>query len=132
MLFAASLALACSSRGVPFATERIGEIEPGVTRADDLRSWFGEPVGMERRSSGWATWRYVHEERAERDTGTVARVVAWLGYVFGLRTPLAARPPVNVVSGDTTRHELEVFLDAAGVVRDYRYAREEIPDRRVY
>lgn len=103
---------------MPFAIECTSEIEPGVTRTAELRAWIGEPVGVERRGSGWATWCYVHVEATERDTGTFARIAAWLAYFVGLRAPLGPRPPVNVAQATTTRHELEVFLDAAGVVRN--------------
>jgi len=131
-LLGAALALACASRGAPFAIDRIPDIRPGATTRHEIAGWFGPPSGVEAWGSGETTWYYLHEERSERDTQTASRALAWLASLFRVYSPIGIRPPVNVVSGLTTIHELEIFLGADGVVYDYRYERDEIRDRRVY
>lgn len=132
VLLGAALVLACSSRGTPFAVDRIAEIHPGTTTRTEIAAWFGDPASVESWGSGITSWRYLHEERSERDTAAASRVLVWVASLFGVYAPFASRSPVNVATGLTTRHELEVFLGADGLVHDYRYEREELSDRRVY
>ena len=123
------LALACATRGRAFDSDSVVKIEPGFTTQEQVRRWFGEPVGTEVTGWGGVRWRYLHEERTRRDTGTITKIGRSIASILGRRVYL---PPVDVAYENVTRHELVVFFGEDGVVEDYRYDRQDMPTRRVY
>jgi hypothetical protein len=78
---------------------------------------------------GGYRWKYLHEERTRRDTGTITKIGRSIASIMRSRVYL---PPVDVAYENVTRHELVVLFDEDGFVEDYRYEREDIPSRRVY
>jgi hypothetical protein len=119
----------CASRGSRFDIDKIPRIEKGVTTREEVEGWFGTPVSLTQRPSGFAVYRYLHEDETSRDTGFFSRVGAFIASFFGYR---GRGSPVNVRYATTVRHELVVLFDPDGVVHTYGYERTEIPSRRVY
>lgn len=119
----------CASRGSNFDTDKIPRIEEGVTTRQEVDGWFGTPVTVKQRVSGFATYRYLHEESTSRDTGFFSRIGAFIAGFFGYRGRGA---PVNVRYKNTVRHELVLLFDPEGVVTRYGYERTEIPSKQVY
>ena len=120
---------ACATRGADFAVDKIPRIEKGVTTREEVEGWFGRPVSLKQRPSGFAVYRYLHEEETSRDTGLFTRVAAFVAGFFGYR---GAGSPVNVRYENRVRHELIIAFDPDGVVSSYGYDRTEIPSKRVY
>jgi hypothetical protein len=54
--------------GRPFATQRVSQIQVGVTTRDQIRSEFGEPwrTGLEDGDETWTYGRYVYSIGAAR------------------------------------------------------------------
>ena len=123
------LVLACVTRGRAFDSDSVLKIEPGYTTQEDIQSWFGEPVGISMTAWGGYRWKYLHEERTRRDTGTITKIGRSIASIMRSRVYL---PPVDVAYENVTRHQLVVLFDEDGIVEDYRYEREDIPTRRVY
>jgi outer membrane protein assembly factor BamE (lipoprotein component of BamABCDE complex) len=119
----------CASRGSSFDIDKIPRIEEGVTTREQVDGWFGTPVTIKQRVSGFATYRYLHEESTSRDTGFFSRIGAFIAGFFGYRGRGA---PVNVRYKNTVRHELVLLFDPEGVVTRYGYERTEIPSKQVY
>ena len=120
---------ACASRGSKFDIDKVPRIEKGVTTREQVEGWFGPPVSMTERPSGFAVYRYFHEDETSRDTGVFSRIGAFIAGFFGYRGRGA---PVNVRYANSVRHELVLLFDPDGVVKTYGYDRTEIPSRRVY
>lgn len=127
---ATALALAaCATRGAELSQDHISHIQRGVTTEQEVRDWFGTPISYDVDSGGRERWLYLHEETTRRDTGSITKIAASIASLLGGRI---FRPPVDVAYENRVREELEVYFDPRGVVSYYRYAREEIPTRRVY
>jgi outer membrane protein assembly factor BamE (lipoprotein component of BamABCDE complex) len=121
--------VSCATRGSRFDADKIPRIEEGVTTRQQVEGWFGTPVSMTKRPSGFATYRYFHEEESVRDSGIFSRIAAFVAGFFGYRGRGA---PVNVRYENTVRHELVLLFDPEGIVSSYGYERTEIPSKRVY
>lgn len=121
--------LACSTSGRRFDVDKVPQIEEGTTTASDVEAWFGPPVSIQRRPSGFAIYRYLHEEASVRDSGTFSRIAEYIGSFFGYRR---ARAPLNVRYENTVRHELVLLFDPEGVVTSYGYERSEEPSQSFY
>jgi outer membrane protein assembly factor BamE (lipoprotein component of BamABCDE complex) len=124
-----ALALACASSGTKFDADSIPRIHPERSTQTDVRKIFGEPTSMAIAGSGGARWRYYYEETTTRDTGTLTKIGRSIASIFGFGM---FWPPVDIAWEKSTRHDLVVFFDTNGVVRDYTYERTEVPTRRVY
>jgi len=127
-LLATSLS-GCATRGVDFEIDKIPRIQEGVTTREQVDGWFGRPVSLEQRSSGFTVYRYLHEETTTRDTGLFTRVGAFIASFFGYG---GYRSPVNVRYQNRVRHELIVAFDPDGVVSSHGYERTEMPSKQVY
>jgi len=127
-LLAISLA-GCATRGVEFEIDKIPRIEKGVTTREQVDGWFGRPVSLEQRSSGFTVYRYFYEETTTRDTGFFTRIGAFIARLFGYG---AYRSPVNVRYQNRVRHELIIAFDPEGVVASHGYERTEMPSKKVY
>ena len=119
----------CATRGVEFDIDKIPRVEKGVTTREQVDGWFGRPVSLEQRSSGFTVYRYFHEEKTTRDTGFFSRIGAFIAGFFGFR---GYRSPVNVRYENRVSHELIVAFDPDGVVSSHGYERTEMPSKRVY
>jgi hypothetical protein len=119
----------CATRGVDFDIDKIPRIEKGVTTREQVDGWFGRPVSLEQRSSGFTVYRYFHEETTTRDTGFFTRIGAFVARLFGYG---AYRSPVNVRYQNRVSHKLIIVFDPDGVVSSHRYERTEIPSKQVY
>ena len=124
-----ALSTGCATRGAEFADDKIPRIEEGVTTREEVDGWFGRPVSLEQRPSGFTVYRYFHEEETSRDTGVVSRIVGFVAGFFGYRS---YGSPVNVRYENRVRHELIIAFDPNGVVYSYGYERTEIPSKRIY
>jgi len=124
-----SLSSGCATRGAEFPEDKIPRIEEGVTTREEVEGWFGRPVSLEQRPSGFAVYRYFHEEETSRDTGVVSRIVGFVAGFFGYR---GYGSPLNVRYENRVRHELIITFDPDGIVSAYGYERTEIPTKRVY
>jgi outer membrane protein assembly factor BamE (lipoprotein component of BamABCDE complex) len=120
---------ACATRGAHFAVDKIPRIEKGVTTREEVEGWFGWPVSLEQRPSGFAIYRYFHEEETSRDTGIFTRIAGFVAGFFGYRS---YGSPVNVRYENRVRHELIITFDPDGVVSSYGYERSEIPSKQIY
>jgi outer membrane protein assembly factor BamE (lipoprotein component of BamABCDE complex) len=132
LLIALSTALVlggCATRGTPFDVDSVTKIQRGKSTEQDVQRWFGTPTSSGFSGSGRKTWRYLHEERRSRDTGTITKIGRSVASIFGMRVFV---PPVDVAFEETTRHRLLVVFGPDGRVADYAYERETIPSRRVY
>jgi len=121
--------VSCATRGSSFDIDKIPRIEKGVTTRQQVDGWFGTPVSMTKRPSGFAIYRYLHEEESVRDSGFFSRIAAFVAGFFGYQGRGA---PVNVRYENTVRHELLLLFDPEGIVSSYGYERTEIPSKRVY
>lgn len=119
----------CAQRGSNFAADKIPRIEKGVTTREQVDGWFGRPITVKQRTSGFATYRYLHEENTSHDTGVFTRIGAFVAGFFGYG---GYGSPVNVRYENTVRHELVVLFDPDGVVQSYGYERTEIPSKQIY
>jgi outer membrane protein assembly factor BamE (lipoprotein component of BamABCDE complex) len=124
-----ALTLACATRGRAFDPDSVAKIHPGSTTQEQVRQWFGEPVGIQVRSWGGIRWSYLHEEKTRRDTGSITKIGRSIASILGSRVYW---PPVDVAYENHTRHSLEVIFDPDGIVQDYTYERKDVPTRRVY
>jgi hypothetical protein len=131
LLVAAVLAFAigCASRGVAFDVDRLPLIEEGVTTRAEIHEWFGRPITVRSRPSGFAIYRYFHEEETRRDTGFLSRIGRLIAALFGYP---GVRSPVDVEYKNIVRHELVLLFDPDGIVTEVGYERTEIPSKRVY
>ncbi len=119
----------CASRGTAFDVDKLPLIEEGVTTRAEIEQWFGRPIKVRSRPSGFAIYRYFHEEETRRDTGFASRIGRMIAALFGQPGVVS---PVNVEYKNTIRHELVVLFDPDGIVIDAGYERSEIPSKRVY
>jgi outer membrane protein assembly factor BamE (lipoprotein component of BamABCDE complex) len=119
----------CATRGVEFDIDKIPRIEKGVTTREQVDGWFGRPVSLEQRSSGFTVYRYLHEETTTRDTGFFTRIGAFVASLFGFR---GYRSPLNVRYQNRVRHDLIIAFDPDGVVSSHGYERTEMPSKTVY
>jgi hypothetical protein len=71
---AVALALGCATRGTAFDVDKLPLIEEGVTTRAEIERWFGRPITVRSRPSGFAIYRYFHEEETRRDTGFFSRI----------------------------------------------------------
>jgi outer membrane protein assembly factor BamE (lipoprotein component of BamABCDE complex) len=124
-----SLALACASSGTRFNADLVPKIQPERSTEADVRKLFGQPTSTAVAGTGGARWRYFYEETTTRDTGSLTKIGRSIASIFGFGM---FWPPVDIAWEKTTRHDLVVFFDSEGVVRDYTYERTEVPTRRVY
>ena len=124
-----ALSTGCATRGAEFADDKIPRIEEGVTTREEVEGWFGRPVSLEQRPSGFTVYRYFHEEETSHDTGIVSRIVGFVAGLFGYR---GYGSPVNVRYENRVRHELIIAFDPNGVVYSYGYERTEMPSKRIY
>ena len=124
-----ALLLACVTRGGHFNADAVPRIRVDQTTQEQIREWFGEPVGVSIDSSGQTSWRYMYEEVERRDTRTITRIGRSIASIFGRRVIV---PPVDIAYENETRHELNVRFDRDGIVRDYTYDRQTLPTKRVY
>ncbi len=129
LVLLALLALACASSGTKFDADSVPRIRPEQSTEADVRKIFGEPTSIAVAGTGGARWRYFYEETTTRDTGTLTKIGRSIASVFGFGM---FWPPVDIAWEKRTRHDLVVFFDSEGVVRDYTYERTEVPTRRVY
>ena len=125
----ALLPCGCKTTGADFDEDKIPRIQKGVTTRDEVDGWFGRPVHLEQRPSGFAVYRYFHEEETSHDTGVVSRIVGFVAGFFGYR---GYGSPVNVRYENRVRHELIIAFDPNGIVSSYGYERTEIPSKRIY
>ena len=123
------LVAACATRGRDFDVDRVPHLRPGTTTQQEVTTWFGEPLGVRVDAGHGVRWHYLYEEEVRKDTGILGRIARAVGAVFGQRVITS---PVNVADVDRTRHDLRVWFDREGVVRDYSYERRDIPSTRVY
>lgn len=136
-LVAASLVLAlvatggsgCKTTGADFDVDKIPRIEKGVTTREQVDGWFGRPVHLEQRPSGFAVYRYYHEEKKTRDTGVFTRMAAFVAGFFGFG---GYRSPINVRYDNRIKHELIIAFDPDGIVSSFGYERTEMPSKQVY
>jgi outer membrane protein assembly factor BamE (lipoprotein component of BamABCDE complex) len=124
-----ALSTGCATRGAEFPVDKIPRIEKGATTREEVEGWFGRPVSLEQRPSGFAVYRYLHEEETSRDTGIFSRIARFVAGFFGYR---GYGSPVNVRYENRVRHELIVTFDPNGIVSSYGYERTEIPTKRIY
>jgi outer membrane protein assembly factor BamE (lipoprotein component of BamABCDE complex) len=124
-----ALSTGCATRGAEFSVDKIPRIEDGVTTREQVEGWFGRPVSLEQRPSGFAVYRYLHEEETSRDTGIFSRIAGFVAGFFGYR---GYSSPVNVRYENRVRHELIIAFDPNGVVSSHGYERTEIPSKRIY
>jgi outer membrane protein assembly factor BamE (lipoprotein component of BamABCDE complex) len=133
LLVACALVLApgagCATRGTAFDVDKLPLIEEGVTTRAEIERWFGQPITVRSRPSGFAIYRYLHEEETRRDTRFLSRIGRLVAALLG-RPGVAS--PVDVEYRNTVRHELMLLFDPDGIVTDVGYERTEIPSRRVY
>src|SRR5262245_66191629 len=123
------LALACATSGTKFDADSIRRIQPERSTEADVHRIFGQPTSIAVAGSGGARWRYYYEETTTQSTNTLARIGRFIASIFGFGM---FSPPVAIEWEKSPRHDLVVFFDSDGVVRDYTYERTEIPKRRVY
>jgi outer membrane protein assembly factor BamE (lipoprotein component of BamABCDE complex) len=123
------LALACATSGTKFDPDSIPRIQPERTTQADVRRIFGEPTSIAVAGTGGARWRYYYEETTTRSTNTLTRIGQSIASIFGFGM---FWPPVDIAWEKSTRHDLVIFFDSEGIVRDYTYERTEVPTRRVY
>ncbi len=124
-----ALAVGCATRGAAFDIDKLPLIEEGVTTRAEVEDWFGQPITVRSRPSGFATYRYLHEEETRRDTGFLSRIGRLVAALLG-RPGVAS--PVDVEYKNTVRHELVLLFDPDGIVTEVAYERTEIPSKRVY
>jgi hypothetical protein len=86
-------------------------------------------VHLEQRPSGFAVYRYLHEERKTRDTGVFTRMAAFIAGFFGFGS---YRSPLNVRYDNRIKHELVIAFDPDGIVSSFGYERTEIPSKQIY
>jgi len=133
LLVAGSLALAlaggCATRGTAFDVDKLPLIEEGVTTRAEIERWFGRPITVRSRPSGFAIYRYFHEEETRRDTGFFSRIGRLVAALLGRPGVVS---PVDVEYKNTVRHELVILFDPDGIVTKVGYERTEIPSKRVY
>jgi outer membrane protein assembly factor BamE (lipoprotein component of BamABCDE complex) len=122
-------ALGCATRGTAFDIDKLPLIEEGVTTRAEIEEWFGRPITVRSRPSGFAIYRYLHEEETRRDTGFLSRIGRLVAALLG--SP-GVRSPVDVEYKNTIRHELVLLFDPDGIVTEAGYERTEIPSKRVY
>ena len=124
------LCLACTTtRGGEFNLDMVPKIHLDVTTQEEVREWFGEPVGVRVNGSGEARWVYLYEEETRRGTGSITKVWRSIASIFRMRVFV---PPADVSYENTTKHKLSVDFWSDGVVRDFEYERVEVPVKRVY
>ena len=124
------LCLACTTtRGGEFNVDMVPKIRPDVTTQEEVRAWFGEPVGVRMNGSGQARWVYLYEEETRRDTGSITKIWRSIASIFRMRVFV---PPADVSYENTTKHKLSVDFWSDGFVRDFEYERVEVPVKRVY
>jgi len=121
--------LACATQGRHFNADAVALIQPGATTEARLLELFGRPTGIRQHGTGGSEWRYDFRETRRASTSLFTKIGRALGAIFGYRTVL---PPVDLEYSNTTRHQLNVKLDAAGTVIDYTYDVKEVPRTRVY
>ena len=121
--------LGCATRGTAFDVDKLPLIEEGVTTRAEIEQWFGRPITVRSRPSGFAIYRYFHEEETRRDTGFFSRIGRMVAALLGRPGVV---PPVDVEYKNTVRHELVVLFDPDGIVTEAGYERTEIPSKRVY
>jgi len=124
-----ALSTGCATRGAEFAADKIPRIEKGVTTREEVDGWFGRPISVEQRPSGFAVYRYFHEEETSRDTRVFSRIAGFVAGFFGYG---GYGSPVNVRYENRVRHELIIVFDPNGIVSSYGYERTEIPSKRIY
>ncbi len=90
---------------------------------------FGEPVKLQVQGSGGSSWKYDYREVKTRDTGIFTRIARFVLSLFGVRS---IGPPVNVRYSNEIRHQLTVFFDDYGTVRDFTYERTDKPSKKIY
>jgi outer membrane protein assembly factor BamE (lipoprotein component of BamABCDE complex) len=133
LLVACALALTlpfgCASRGTAFDVDKLPLIEEGVTTRAEIERWFGQPITVRSRPSGFAIYRYFHEEETRRDTGFFSRIGRLIAALLGRPGVVS---PVDVEYKNTVRHELVLLFDPDGIVTEVGYERTEIPSKRVY
>jgi len=79
-----ALSTGCATRGAEFADDKIPRIEEGVTTREEVDGWFGRPVSLQKRPSGFTVYRYLHEEETSHDTGFISRTVGFVASLFGM------------------------------------------------
>jgi outer membrane protein assembly factor BamE (lipoprotein component of BamABCDE complex) len=121
--------LACAVHGSSFQSDLIPQIRRGQTTQGEIQSWFGKPIATRDWGGGGSNWEYLHQEEKRRDTGSVTKVGRFVASLLGARVIV---PPVDVEYKNTTRHRLDLWFDAEGVVLDFRHEDVEIPSKRVY
>jgi outer membrane protein assembly factor BamE (lipoprotein component of BamABCDE complex) len=126
---ALALAVGCATRGTAFEVDKLPLIEEGVTTRAEIEQWFGRPITVRSRPSGFAIYRYLHEEETRRGTGFFSRIGRMVAALLGRPGVV---PPVDVEYKNTVRHELVVLFDPDGIVTEVGYERTEIPSKRVY
>jgi hypothetical protein len=133
VLVACALAIAppfgCATRGTAFDIDKLPLIEKGVTTRAEIEAWFGRPITVRSRPSGFSIYRYFHEEETRRDTGFFSRIGRLIAALLG-RPGVSS--PVDVEYRNTIRHELVLLFDPDGIVTEVGYERTEIPSKRVY
>ena len=131
LLVAATLAFAvgCATRGTAFDVDKLPLIEEGVTTRAEIEQWFGPPIKVRSRPSGFAMYRYFYEEETRRDTGFFSRIGSLIAALLGFP---GVRSPVDVEYKNTVSHELVLLFDPDGIVTKVGYERTEIPSKRVY
>jgi outer membrane protein assembly factor BamE (lipoprotein component of BamABCDE complex) len=129
LAFVLALGLGCATRGSKFDVDKLPLIEEGVTTRAQIEAWFGRPITVRSRPSGFATYRYLHEEETRHDTGFLSRIGRMVAALLGRPGVVS---PVDVEYKNTVRHELVVLFNPEGIVVDSGYERTEIPSKRVY
>jgi len=122
-------ALGCATRGIAFDVDKLPLIEKGDTTRAEIEQWFGRPITVRSRPSGFAIYRYFHEEETRRDTGFFSRIGRFVAALLGRPGVVS---PVDVEYRNTVRHELVLLFDPDGIVTEVGYERTEIPSKRVY
>jgi outer membrane protein assembly factor BamE (lipoprotein component of BamABCDE complex) len=125
----ALLPCGCKTTGADFAEDKIPRIEKGVTTREQVDGWFGRPVHLEQRASGFAVYKYYHEEQKTRDTGVFTRMAAFIAGFFGFR---GHGSPLNVRYDNRIKHELIIAFDPDGIVSSFGYERTELPSKQIY
>ena len=123
------LSLACASSGRDFNEDAVPLIQPGETTRERIQELFGKPTSVRSYGGGDFVWTYDHRKTSSKGTGTVTKLVRFVGSLLGMRTYM---PPVDYESSNTTRHSLTVEFYADGIVRDYTYDRSESPSQSIY
>jgi hypothetical protein len=118
-------ATACASPQPKLSRDRVAAVERGVTTQEQIRTWFGEPTGLELAADGSSTWRYEYERSEVARAGrsrTALCTANRLPYLQSLLFWFRVCDEVRVVE------EMVLSFTVNLVVDTFKFARIEFPE----